>query len=96
MGRKKEETSIVRHRKVCTEVEINLFVDLSVSNVSRTVRRLINQSWEMQESKDSKRDLYIFVRIRRNRWSILTIVVMNGDDPSLAELLRQIKTEEIE
>lgn len=67
MGRKKEETSIVRHRKVCTEVEINLFVDLSVSNVSRTVRRLINQSWEMQESKDSKRDLYIFVRIRRNR-----------------------------
>lgn len=96
MGRKKEERSIVRHRKVCTEVEINLFVDLSVSNVSRTVRRLINQSWEMQESKDSKRDLYIFVRIRRNRWSILTIVVMNGDDPSLAELLRQIKTEEIE
>lgn len=57
----------MRHRKVCTEVEINLFVDLSVSNVSRTVRRLINQSWEMQESKDSKRDLYIFVRIRRNR-----------------------------
>lgn len=96
MGRKKEETSIVRHRKVCTEVEINLFVDLSVNDVSRTVRRLINQSWEMQESKDSKRDLYIFVRIRRNRWSILTIVVMNGDDPSLAELLRQIKTEEIE
>lgn len=94
MGRKKEERSIVRHRKVCTE--INLFVDLSVSNVSRTVRRLINQSWEMQESKDSKRDLYIFVRIRRNRWSILTIVVMNGDDPSLAELLRQIETEEIE
>lgn len=67
MGRKKEETSIVRHRKVCTEVEINLFVDLSVNDVSRTVRRLINQSWEMQESKDSKRDLYIFVRIRRNR-----------------------------
>lgn len=96
MGRKKEERSIVRHRKVCTEVEINLFVDLSVSNVSRTVRRLINQSWEMQESKDSKRDLYIFVRIRRNRWSILTIVVMNGDDPSLAELLRQIETEEFE
>lgn len=67
MGRKKEERSIVRHRKVCTEVEINLFVDLSVNDVSRTVRRLINQSWEMQESKDSKRDLYIFVRIRRNR-----------------------------
>lgn len=45
MGRKKEETSIVRHRKVCTEVEINLFVDLSVNDVSRTVRRLINQSY---------------------------------------------------
>lgn len=44
MGRKKEERSIVRHRKVCTEVEI-MFVDLSVSDVSRTVRRLINQSY---------------------------------------------------
>lgn len=80
MGGKKEEGPPVycAPQKVKSlyevDIEINLLMDLSVSKVSakHCPSRLINQSRdkEIQESKDSKRDLYIFpvvrARIRRN------------------------------